>query len=74
MTDYPSDRNVMRLLMRDLHDSMQDMSDLDLAFAYADFLDIDLGGDSYFIQEMQRRGLTFEDLEQELINYYDSEN
>ena len=68
------DRRRMHFILRDLHDKLHEMSDLDLAFAYADYLDYELGGDSYFIQEMQRRGLSFEDLEQELINYYDQED
>ena len=71
MDDYTP--NTIRLILADLHDRLQEMSDLDLAFAYADYLDFDLQGDSYFIQEMQRRGLAFEDLEQELITYYQSE-
>ena len=62
----------MSLILRDLHDKLTEMDVLDLAFAYADYLDYDLGQDGFFIQEMQRRGLTFEDLEQELINYYDN--
>ena len=41
-----------------LHRTMENMDDLDLAFAYADYMD-HLEGDSFFIQEMQRRGLTF---------------
>ena len=63
----------MRLNFGDLHDKLAEMSTLDLAFAYADYLDYDLGQDGFFIQEMQNRGLTFSDLEQELINYYDND-
>ena len=68
------DRLTIRTILRDLHERLADMSTLDLAFAYADYLDFDLDGDSYFIQEMQARGLTFEDLEQELITYYQTED
>lgn len=69
--DY--DRNTIRHILSELHDRLEGMSTLDLAFAYADYMDFDLGYDSYFIQEMQLRGLSFEDLEQELITYYDTE-
>lgn len=44
------------------------MTDLELAQAYADYLD-NLEGDGFFIQEMQDRGLDFTDLEQLLINH-----
>lgn len=69
--DY--DRYTIRHILDELHERLEGMSTLDLAFAYADYLDFELNGDSHFIQEMQRRGLTFEDLEQELITYYDTE-
>ena len=52
-----------------LHRTLENMDDLDLAFAYADYMDW-LDNDSTFIQEMQRRGLEFTDLEQILIEYY----
>ena len=54
-----------------LHRTMENMDDLELAFAYVDYMD-HLEGDGFFIQEMQRRGLEFTDLEQLLINYYDN--
>ena len=54
-----------------LHRTMENMDDLELAFAYVDYMDT-LDGDATFIQEMQSRGLTFEDLEQLIINYYDN--
>ena len=52
-------------------DELTYLSDLELAQLYVDYMD-QLEGDGFFIQEMQARGLTFEDLEQEIINYYDS--
>ena len=54
-----------------LHRTMENMDDLELAFAYVDYMD-HLEGDGFFIQEMQNRGLSFEDLEQMIINYYDN--
>ena len=54
-----------------LHRTMENMDDLELAFAYVDYMD-QLEGDGFFIQEMQNRGLTFEDLEQLIINHYDN--
>ena len=54
-----------------LYHTLENMDDLELAFAYVDYMD-HLEGDGTFIQEMQNRGLTFEDLEQLLINYYDN--
>lgn len=60
------------LILADMASKLEELSNLELAFAYVDYLELD--SDSYFIQEMQRRGLSFEDLEQELINYYDTED
>ena len=63
-------RSEYRLIQADLLDRIRDMSDLDLAFAYVDNLDYELSFEYGFIEEMTRRGLSFADLEQMIINYY----
>ena len=65
-------RSEYRLIQADLLDRIRDMSDLDLAFAYVDNLDYELSFEYGFMEEMSRRGLSFEDLEQLVINYYDN--
>ena len=69
--DMSTTRTEFYRVQQMLHRTMENMDDLDLAFAYADYMDW-LDNDSSFIQEMQRRGLEFTDLEQLLIDYYDN--
>ena len=68
--NYDTHRDWVQSTARIL-DELTYLSDLELAQLYVDYMD-QLEGDGFFIQEMQARGLTFEDLEQEIINYYDS--
>ena len=69
--DVTTTREDFHRVQNMLYRTMENMDDLELAFAYVDYMDT-LEGDGTFIQEMQNRGLTFEDLEQLIINYYDN--
>ena len=69
--DVTTTREDFHRVQNMLYRTMENMDDLELAFAYVDYMDT-LHGDGTFIQEMQNRGLTFEDLEQLIINYYDN--
>ena len=67
------DIGTFRLIRDGILSRLPELDDLEFALTYADTMDYELTFEYGFIEEMSRRGLTFEDLEEIVIDYYATE-
>ena len=64
------DIGTFRLIRDGILSRLPELDNLEFALTYADSMDYDLAFEYGFIEEMSRRGLTFEDLEEIVTDYY----